>query len=84
VPTRLEFIPTESTAVPDNTPVHLLLTVEEAAELLNVGRTTMYALIKTGEVESVPVGRLRRVPAECVAEYVQRLRAANRPLQSAA
>ena len=53
----------------------LLLTVEEAARLLGIGRTTAYALVKSGELESIPLGRLRRIPAECVTEYINRLRA---------
>lgn len=55
-----------------------LLTVEEAAKRLRIGRTLMYSLIRSGEIESIPVGRLRRIPAECVNEYVQRLRNVNR------
>lgn len=52
----------------------LLLTVEEAASRLQVGRTTMYELVRRGEVESVPIGRLRRIPTVCLDEYVVRLR----------
>ena len=55
-------------------PTLALLTVEEAARQLRIGRTTCYALIRSGELESVVVGRLRRVPAEAVPEYVARLR----------
>jgi len=62
----------------------ILLTVEEAAERLRIGRTLMYSLIKSGEIESVPVGRLRRIPAECIGEYISRLRTANRQNQPAA
>ncbi|MET9241074.1 helix-turn-helix domain-containing protein [Nonomuraea sp. NPDC003709] len=51
----------------------LLLTVEEAAHRLRIGRTQMYQLVKTGEVESVCIGRLRRVPIECLAAYVNNL-----------
>src|SRR5262249_41164256 len=40
----------------------LLLTVEEAAQRLRLGRTLVYQLISSGELESVTVGRLRRVP----------------------
>lgn len=58
-------------------PNRLLLTVEEAAQRLGVGRTTMYALIGKGEIESVPIGRLRRIPAECLTEYIQSLRLGN-------
>jgi excisionase family DNA binding protein len=48
----------------------LLLTVEEAARRLRLGRTLVYRLISSGELESVKVGRLRRVPAECLPAYV--------------
>lgn len=52
----------------------VLLTVEEAAERLRIGRTSMYRLVSIGAIETVTVGRLRRVPPECLAEYVARLR----------
>jgi len=54
----------------------LMLTVEEAARRLGLGRTLVYQLISSGELESVTVGRLRRVPAECLAEYIAALRKA--------
>jgi excisionase family DNA binding protein len=57
----------------------LLLTVGEAAERLRLGRTLVYRLISSGELESVTVGRLRRVPAECLAEYVASLRRTRDP-----
>jgi excisionase family DNA binding protein len=55
-----------------------LLTVEEAARRLSVGRTTMYALIGAGAIKSVKVGRLRRVPADALTGYVARLGAGQR------
>ena len=54
--------------------VNLVLTVEEAADRLRIKRTLMYALIAAGEVESVRIGRLRRVPIDALADYVKRLR----------
>jgi excisionase family DNA binding protein len=60
---------------PNTADLGLLLTVEEAAQRLRIGRTSMYRLVSTGAIETVTVGRLRRVPAECLAEYVARLRA---------
>lgn len=61
----------------DNEPaVRLLLTVEQAARRLNVGRSTAYALVLSGQLESVTVGRLRRVPADAVEAFVDALRAA--------
>jgi excisionase family DNA binding protein len=56
----------------------LLLRVEEAAARLGIARTSMYQLVKSGEVESVHVGRLRRIPVACLEEYVEDLR--TRPL----
>jgi excisionase family DNA binding protein len=55
------------------TPPHELLSVEAAAQRLSIGRTTMYGLIKAGDVRAVRVGRLRRVPAGALAAYVQQL-----------
>ena len=52
----------------------LLLRIEEAAERLGIGRSLMYRLVMSGEVESVHVGRLHRIPAECLVEHVARLR----------
>jgi excisionase family DNA binding protein len=51
----------------------LVLTIEQAAQRLGIGRTLMYALVSSGEIRSVTIGRLRRVPAQCVDEYVNRL-----------
>jgi len=52
--------------------------VLEAARRLRIGRTTCFALIRTGELESIDIGRLRRVPADAPAEYLARRRAAKR------
>jgi len=55
-------------------PTLVLLTVEEAARRLRIGRTLCFRLIRTGELESITVGHLRRVPADAPAEYVARRR----------
>ncbi|WP_153813869.1 helix-turn-helix domain-containing protein [Streptomyces sp. SUK 48] len=66
---RLRTLVLEHTApTPDATLA--ALTVEEAARRLGVGRTTMYALIASGEVQSVRIGRLRRVSADALAVYL--------------
>jgi integrase len=51
----------------------LLLTVEETAEALNIGREAVYDLMRMRELTSVKTGRSRRVPAECLREYVTRI-----------
>jgi excisionase family DNA binding protein len=55
-------------------PIRLVLTIEQAARRLGIGRTLMYSLVMSGEVESVTIGRLRRIPVECLTEYVAKLR----------
>lgn len=62
----------------------VVLTIEEAAQRLRIGRTTMYALVKTGQIRTVTIGRLRRVPAFCLDEYVQNLLANGTALENAA
>jgi excisionase family DNA binding protein len=57
--------------------VPLVLTIEQAAERLGIGRSLMYALVSSGEVESVTIGRLRRIPTDALVEYVARLRRVN-------
>lgn len=56
----------------------LLYTTEEAASALGVGVTKMKDLISSGEVNSVKIGRLRRIPISSLREYVQVLRLAER------
>jgi excisionase family DNA binding protein len=51
----------------------LLYTPEGAATKLGTGRTTIYALMKRGELPSVKIGRSRRVPAAALEQYVTRL-----------
>lgn len=51
----------------------LLLTVVEAARRLGIGRTLMYDLLAAGEIESVHVGRLHKIPASALDAYVARL-----------
>lgn len=50
----------------------LLVTVEEAARRLGIGRTACYMLVLKGELKSVTIGRSRRVPVAALEEYIQR------------
>ena len=54
--------------------VQLLLSVEQAAWRLGLGRTVMFGLVKSGEIESVKIGRSRRIPADALITYVKKLR----------
>ena len=60
-------------AAPTRPPV-LLLSIAEAARALRLGRSKFYELIAAGEIETVHIGRARRVPVAAVEAYVERLR----------
>jgi len=51
-----------------------LLTVKQAAEILGLGRSTVYELIAAGALETVSIGRLRRVPLDALRAFVAGLR----------
>jgi excisionase family DNA binding protein len=51
----------------------LLLTVEESARLLSVGRPKMWQLVMAGAVASVKIGSSRRIPMTALDAYVQEL-----------
>lgn len=67
--------PTPEVPVPRAMPARVLLTVEEAAERLHIGKTKTYALVKAGEIESVLIGRLRRIHIDAIDTYAARLAA---------
>jgi excisionase family DNA binding protein len=51
----------------------LLLSAEEAAEVLGIGRAMVYDLIRLHVVQSVKIGRRRLIPARALVEYVDRI-----------
>ena len=51
----------------------VLLTVEEAADALALGRTKVYELLDAGALRSIKIGRARRIPVEALHEFVHRM-----------
>ena len=47
-----------------------LLSAEELAQELGVGRTTVYALLWSGTIPSIKLGRLRRVRREDLDRFI--------------
>lgn len=68
------MVPEVAIDIRDNEPKQIVLTVEEAALILRIGRTLMYSLVSSGAVESVTIGRLRRVPVDALHSYLSTLR----------
>ncbi len=45
-----------------------LLSIEQAARALSIGRTALYSEIRAGRIRSVKVGRRRLVPSSAISE----------------
>lgn len=50
----------------------LLLRVSEAQQLLSLSRSTVYAMVASGELPSVRIGRSVRVPVDALKQWVER------------
>lgn len=52
-----------------------VMTPEELADFLRIGRTMSYRLLSEGSIPSYRIGRVRRVHRDDVLDYLQRNRA---------
>lgn len=47
-----------------------ILKVKDLPPLLKVGRNTAYELVRSGQIHSVKVGRVYRIPRDAVIDYL--------------
>ncbi len=59
-------------SVQEAAPTKVLLTVEEVAEAMGLGRTYVYELVMRREIRSIKLGRKRRIPVTALNEFVAR------------
>jgi excisionase family DNA binding protein len=45
-------------------------TVEQVAEMLHVGRDKVYCLLRTGQLRSIKIGKLRRITEQHLAAFI--------------
>jgi excisionase family DNA binding protein len=50
-----------------------LLSIKFACQILGLSRTSLYALMASGRIRSVTVGRRRLVPREAIDEFIASL-----------
>jgi excisionase family DNA binding protein len=55
---------------PQSSSVKLLLTMEEAAQALGLGRAFLYTLVMNKQIASVKIGRARRVPVSALETFI--------------
>ena len=61
-------------ARPDTLP-RLAYAPEDAAAIIGVARTRMFQLLRSGEIPSLKLGRIRRIRIERLREYLERAEA---------
>jgi excisionase family DNA binding protein len=49
----------------------ILVTVEEASQIMSMGRTRIYELIKNGHLKSIKCGKSRRIVTDSIRAFVE-------------
>lgn len=55
----------------NNLPV--VLSVQQLAEVLQIGRNSAYDLVKSGQIRSIRIGRTIRIPQSALFDYLNQL-----------
>jgi excisionase family DNA binding protein len=56
-----------------------LLTVAETCDLLRISRWTFYRLVQSGQLQSVTIGRSRRITRRALQRYIAQLDGSGEP-----
>lgn len=51
---------------------NLLISIDALCEQLQIGTTTAYKLLQSGDIKSFKIGRIYKIPQSSVFEYIQR------------
>ena len=51
----------------------LVLKVEDLMQILSIGRNTAYELVRSGQISSIRIGRIYRIPRASLEEYLQKM-----------
>ncbi|MFG2561608.1 helix-turn-helix domain-containing protein [Streptomyces sp. NPDC048496] len=56
---------------PALSPAQELLTVPQVMARLQLGRSAVYDLLRTGQLASITLGRARRIPAHALTDFIR-------------
>lgn len=56
--------------ISNSTPRPLAYSIKDAIQVSSIGRTTLYGLISSGEIETVKIGKRRLVKAASLASFI--------------
>ena len=51
-----------------------VLTVDDIAKILKIGRNKAYNLVHAGTIKSIRIGKIYRIPKSSIVEYIESLR----------
>ena len=60
----------------------LAVSPKTAAKMLDCGLTTIYGLLRRGELEALYIGTARRILTSSITAYVERQKAAAKPIRT--
>ncbi len=49
-----------------------IMKYEEVMEYLNIGKSTLYNLLRNGEIKSFKIGKVWKIPRSSVEEYIRK------------
>ena len=50
-----------------------VLSVKQLCEILDIGKNTAYKLLQSGEIKSIKIGKVYKIPKKEVRRYINRL-----------
>ena len=49
-----------------------IIKFEEVMEYLNIGKSTLYKLLRSGEITSFKIGKVWKIPRQSVEDYIKK------------
>ena len=50
-----------------------ILSVKQLCEILGIGKNTAYRLLQSGEIKSIKIGKVYKIPKKEVRRYIDRI-----------
>jgi len=50
-----------------------VLSVKQLCEILDIGKNTAYRLLQSGEIKSIKIGKVYKIPKKYVKEYISKI-----------
>ncbi len=59
-----------------------IMKLEEVMQYLDIGKNTLYGLLKSGELDAFKIGKVWKIPKKSVEEYVNKSLQSSKQVQS--